>query len=406
MFASDLKVSTGNSSWQYWIDDVDNLPDLSISETKLAKDSIIVIMKEVFKARLNDYPPGPAEHPIGFCLHTNTFRTRSWLIWLAQSIQNALKQTNGRQLVDKLKNRKKFREVLLDLTVANVFINMGLEVELYQYIVETGRRPDLKVMDRKRKEQFYVEMTEIQYSNRAEQFRAVFSKISDLLSAEIMKNPRVYPIARILWHPSRDSIPFPDTLLEKIREAIDRARGSGFEILEEKGIIDLAVATQDNLSIINKWIEEKGLTSDEKMILSDNSILFGRTPHADLNYRLKAKLKSEKKQLPMELPNVIVIRDYLFFNAYRNSIREEIKIISKYLTYRNVAMFILIDGYGFNGFNKEVREGKHVYSLRYEKEHANEVLLITNTSSKANQFTRELRRKIIKGFVCGKPLLL
>jgi hypothetical protein len=103
---------------------------------------------------------------------------------------------------------------------------------------------------------------------------------------------------------------------------------------------------------------EEGVSSEERTLLN-SSILIGLIPHANINYRLKSKLKYEQKQLPASLPNIIVIRDYLFFNFYRN----EIKVIGKYLKYKNVAMFILIDGYSSNDINKEIREGRHLYSL-------------------------------------------
>ena len=151
--------SLNHYTWKYWIDDVDNIPNLSDSEIKLAKEAIRVIMKKVFKASINS--PSHSLGLVSTCLHTNTFRTRCWFIWLAQSIENVIKQTNGRQLVDKLKKKEMFRSLLLDLSVANNFINRGFDVEFYPKVNGTNKKHDLKVISRKTKEQFYVEISEL-----------------------------------------------------------------------------------------------------------------------------------------------------------------------------------------------------------------------------------------------------
>ena len=50
--------------------------------------------------------------------------------------------------------------------------------------------------------------------------------------------------------------------------------------------------------------------------------------------------------------------------SHRNRIRQELNVITKYLRYDNLGMLILIDGYGFDGFDKVVREGKHLYFFK------------------------------------------
>ncbi|MFZ1076409.1 MAG: hypothetical protein WAN47_03140, partial [Nitrosotalea sp.] len=284
--------------WDYWITHIDTEEGLTQTEKEKAKSSLRHL-KRFFGISL----PVLAQegHPIvwNYIYQFHNPSSRRWFVEFYDAIENVSRCNNSRKLVDKLKNREKFLEILFELDIANRFLKAGLNVEFYPKI-DTGKVPDLKVLNPETKEEFFVEITELGQSVQAREVTETFDVISKKLFLTTSNSkPTLLFTGRIHKYLSN---PHLKDILSKIDNALERCKSSGFEEIIEENVIELVIATDSKRDLLIDWASRRNMTGG----------FSGPTYQVDEIYRMATKMGTEQKQLPKDHLNIIIIRDYTF----------------------------------------------------------------------------------------------
>lgn len=371
--------------WAHWIAHVDSMKELSPLEKKNAKDALNSIRK-IFGTDLQTL--AEQQHPIVDNITNLAPWTRRWFDWFADGMQNALNQKNGSEIIDKIKDPRCYPLVVFELDVANGFISAGFEVEFYPKVNATEKVPDLKIINAETKEEFYVEITDLEASMQFRENWETFYPISMKLH-----DPTGDPASEGLDYKGRVhkflSKPNLDRILSKIGELKEKAIKTGFEELVEDGVIELAIATEDRKEELRAWAQERKI----------DAVFIGPSNEADEIHRLSLKIETEQRQLPKDMLNVIVIRNLTWFIWRSKNVEEVIIKLEDYVyKHAHVAFCIIIEEWLGGKIVPVQSKGDHLYFTKRNDLFTRGTIILTNKFITDKKISLDCASKIKQAF--------
>lgn len=245
------------------------------------------------------------------------------LIRLADELKSFENADGFRCLVRRLRDARNAAEALTVLSVASKFRNAGFIASFDPKVKETGKVPDLLLIDSDNSEEMYVEVSRLTRGREQEYNSYVYLTIvNHVLDAiytspgvDDITKPRVQPHVQILGSISLKKLP---EVVQGIRERIySTAVNNEYWEGPVGNLIEMAVSPANDHSQAKAWAAERGITD------------LVQAPLINLDQELrKAKDKINKKleQLPPDKPGIIAIptESLLFLAFYPHDIIIEI----------------------------------------------------------------------------------
>lgn len=352
--------------WNYWIKDVDDIEGLSSVEKEKAKHAFVIV-KDTFGT--NPQSLLENRHPIISDLVNRAPWTRTWFVYFANALEELQQHENGQKILTKLKNSNWYHKTLLELDVAMALEKAGFNIVFYPNLEKNEKVPDLKIINKETKEEFFVEVSELGSSIQERESYETFDKIA----MHIFRNARTEKGESLLYRGRVNkylSQPNLERIISKIDTLIRNTRKSGFEELVEDNVIELAFAKSEYLNELKSWGTRRNIQEG----------LLGPSYDVDENYRLGVKIEREQEQLPKDILNILVIRDSpLLLSAY-NSIEKTVSRIEEYVyKHDHLAMCVVMNSY-ISGMGEDVFKmiGDHIFSRRYSETFQRDLLILSN----------------------------
>jgi hypothetical protein len=333
-----------NYTWNYCISHVNTIDSLTPYEKEKAKNALEYI-KDLFDEDLTRLIN--EKHPITHHIAMNFAPlTRRWLVSLIESINALSNQTNGSKILNKIRDKDKFKEALLQLYIGKCLIDSGFSIEFLEED-NKSKTVDWKITDLKAGEQIFVELTEISkppdWQKRLE--RALDQISTTVFNIILPSNNRPHLLYRGRFFKKYISKPVLAELLRKIKSTAEKARKKGFADLVEENTICLAFATEDNKHLLKSWsIEQKVINTEEEF--EDFSTSVFRMPTFQINEvdRIFTRIEDKKGQLVKKSLNILIIRDDRVFYS-RNFIPTYINYLEQFVyDHDYLSMLIIVGG--------------------------------------------------------------
>jgi hypothetical protein len=332
-------------SWDKYIEQADLIEGLTDEERQSLKRGIKdlrTFMGEQFLQRA-----ATEGNPVFFWyLRQAVPHAKRSLIRLANDLVSFEVAHKFRSVVGRLKDGSKASEALTVLSAAAKFRDVGFHVSFDPYHKDTGRVPDLLLVDPDNAEEIYVEVSRLLKGGEQEHNSRVFFTIHNHVWDAIWRSPgvdditkpRVQPYVEILGSISLKALPL---VLQEIRETIySTATDNEYRERSIANVVEMAVSPANDHSRAKKWAADRGIT---------NGLV--QSPPINLENELKRakdKVYDELEQLPPDKPGIIAIPTqtmlFLAFDPYDiiTEVAEEAKHHSNLLC---VALFhAIIDG--------------------------------------------------------------
>lgn len=307
-------------NWGLYIQQCDRI-ELAEDLRKKAKDSYRYLqeklgtgfLKRAFKERhpiytwyfCNSAPPARLSL-IRFTESLRAFETAPKFSAILKRIKRPLKRIEDLQDIT---------EAMASVEVANRFLGAGFDVQLEPSIkvkASTGdgriKKPDFKIIDRQNGQAIVVEVSRMMASDNQRLTSATYNAVFDLLihwgmhsdpeSFKDILNPRhILPYAIIHRGIEKDEL---NKLVHDLKVLIEEVRATGeFRELIVPDTIEVGVASYDNHEVAKQWARDRGMR--------EGDIVQGANISSDEIARTKVKIREKLKQLPSDMPGMIVI---------------------------------------------------------------------------------------------------
>lgn len=303
-------------NWDLYVNQCDRIK-LTDDQRQRSKDSFRYLEKTLgtgfLRRAFNE------RHPVFTWYFCNSApQARLSLIRFAESLRAFETDPKFNALIKRIKRRIKRMEDFQDITeamsvveVANRFLQAGFDVELEPAInVNDGRtkNPDFKIVDRETRQSIIVEVSRMMASDNQRLTSATYEGVFNLLvhwgmhsDPEAYKNilqPRhILPFAII--HRGMEQ-PELNEILKLLKTLIEYVRATGeFAELIVPGTIEVGIASYGNHEIAKKWARDRGI--------KEGDIAEGANFSSDEVARTIVKIREKLKQLPADVPGMIVI---------------------------------------------------------------------------------------------------
>jgi hypothetical protein len=290
-----FKTLTDYTDWNKLIEHCDSLDELSGLEKKKAKRAFKVLQKQFGDSFLKS--AFDARHPIFEYLINRAPWTRKWIIWFADAIGELKSQENHESLFARLQDAEKFPEALSVLEIACHLCRVGFTISVDPKVEISGgiKIPDLKACDVDNREEFFVEVS-IQRTSEVEQEAwQTFERIHSLFWRSV---PFIHYCGRVHKTLADKHL---DQILKKVENILENCTKEGaFQEIVVKGVIEIGIAPEGDKEILHEWAVERGLKVGEFS-----------GPSYDVNEVLRTKrtIRDEQRQLPRDLPNIVVVKN-------------------------------------------------------------------------------------------------
>jgi hypothetical protein len=384
-----------NRNWDYWINSVDESDGLSPNEKQKAKAAFHVI-RDLFGEDLQASVIAP-KHPIYDLLWNRAGWTRRWLINFSEAVESCIAQKNSVELMTKLKDPKMYKEGLLHLDIAKRFVDSGFLVEFLKED-RINKVPDLKIVNPFTGEEIFVELTEmgqsIQSKDSSETFREISMKLLSIMARE--EGPRL--IHKGIIHKPHLSKPSREKILKDIDEIAEKAGKTGFEEMIEEGVIELAIAREDNSRSLEEWAQKRKMDRQSSLSMP----LF----FPDETYRLSTKIREKFLQLKKGNTNILIIRANTFFFRAHN-IDDAISRVEEFVfENKDLLLCVIIGGYMGGEEQDKIRsKGNHLYLVRSDGLITREVMILSNKFFKGGPVGDDSYSKVKHALIAGTTLI-
>jgi hypothetical protein len=270
-------------------------------------------------------------NPIFFWFFRNSApHARRSLIRLTEKLTRFQDATGFGTLISRLKNRDKSAEALTVIGTAANFSRVGFVVSFDPKLKDTGKVPDLLLLDPDSGQEIYVEVSRLRKGGlqelNSQVHNAIFTGVLDAVwsvsNAGDVTTLHVLPYVHILECISLKELP---RVLERIREAIfETARSHEYRELKIGTLVELAVSPANDHSKAKAWANERKMRD------------LVEAPPIDLDNELTkaiGKVRKELDQLPTDKPGIIAIptsENMLFFAFHPQEIISEIAGEARY----------------------------------------------------------------------------
>jgi len=342
-----LKSSEDYQSWDKLSEHCEILETLSNFEKEKAKRSF-QFLKTIFGESFlkSAFETG---HPLTQTITNLAPWTRKWFIWFAEALEELKEQENYDSLLIRIKDTKKFSEALSVLEVAHKLFKTGFKV-CFDPKIKVGSNskvPDIKVINKETDEIIYIEVSAQKQSKNQREASITAQKIVNTL----WHGPFfLYYCGRIYKTLSKRHL---DEVTNEIKSVLEKvyAEKNFYEYLKED-VIELGLATEEDKQILEKWAVERKLKIGEI-----------RGPPFDTNelIRVKRAIDKEQRQLPTDIPNIVVINNSnLFFHI--KDMRKAISELEEEV-YQHPHLLITIISGSYVGFAEETsfKKDQHAF---------------------------------------------
>lgn len=399
--------------WDKYIQQCD-LIELSKVDSERAKDSFRYL-KEVFgKGFLKR--AARERHPIFTWYFVNSApRARLSLIRLVDALRALENAPNFVTVLRRIKKRIKRDEDLSDIgeglsvvEVAHKFFQSGFDIEFEPDVVvpnHLGRAgpklPDMKITNKKTGEEIIVEVSRMRAGDHQRLTSRTYEVIWNVLVSEGMhSDPEAL---KDILHP-RYILPYalihrgiedPDLkgIVDKIRALINQVRAGGkFSEMIIPGTIEVGIASYDDHHLAREWAAARGIR--------ETSFVEGPNILQDELSRAKSKLRVKVKQLPENMPGIVVIlaSENLIFFVYdvrgiTAALAEEAEKYSK--LFRAVMFHTFDDG---RDENTSLDIGPHTFTRSVRSDGAVEQCLVIRNNSCSQTVSTETLEMVERPF--------
>jgi hypothetical protein len=227
--------------------------------------------------------------------------TRKWAVWFAEALRELKTQPKYQDLLRRLIDGKKYGEAISVLQVAYKFSKAGFQVTIDPTVKISGHEkiPDLMLVDAETGEEVAVEVSVLGMSKSMLDAFGTMQAITDVMI-------RFFPALQYSGRaPKILAKKHLEQVVMQVKRTVDRAQKENrFIELIIDGVIELAVAPENDKQLLENWTQEHKLTAGG----------FEGPPYdADEIRRTKLKFGKEQRQLPHDRPTILVIQnDNLF----------------------------------------------------------------------------------------------
>jgi hypothetical protein len=295
------------------------------------------------------------------------------------------------------------------IEVAHRFSQAGFDVELEPSIqVRTtagdGRvkKPDFKIIDRESGTSIVVEVSRMMASDNQRLTSTTYETIFNLLvfggmhsdpeSYKDILNPRhILPFAIIHRGIEKEEL---DDIVKRLETLIEHVRFTGeFAELIIPNTIEVGIASYDNHDVAKKWARDKGMR--------EGDLVQGASISSDEVARTKIKIREKLKQLPANMPGMIVIEAkenlLLFVYDIRSLAATFGEEVAKYPNLlRTVIFHSFVDG---STESASANVGPHTFSHLIRSDRSTEQSLTIRNSECSFTVPRETIRKLEAIFI-------
>ena len=293
-----------------WNNLINNCEKLDLSA--LDKTNAKVALKFLSKELGNDFLRNgfASQHPIlGNYIFNQAPWTRKWLTWFANSLKEIKDQDNYQNLLKRLKDSDKYKEALSVFKIAVKLSLSGFSISIDPKISKSERTkiPDLKIINNENGEELFVEVSIQGRSIIAKEASMTSEKINDLFWKYLPQLMYSGIVHKTLSETHLHSV------LIKINRTIDKVLSeNAFHELIIDGVLEIGIAPINEKESLENWSANRGLQIGE---------FKGPPYYINEIQRLRGKIDSEQRQLPLEFPNIVVIYNNNLFLMNNNIIQ-------------------------------------------------------------------------------------
>lgn len=383
----ELGTSSDWTNWDYWKEQVNQGEELSEFEKQKVVNALDILCGEVGEAFLQYAFAN--HHPLINYLVNMAPWTRRWLRWFGEAIQQIGHCPSSKHLLHKLGDAQGFATAFNEFWTATKLMRAGFGIEFYPKVSIRARQkiPDLKIVNEKTSETFFVEVAGIKESIQAREASETFNAISTVLFRHISE---VEPIGRIYKPLSKPHLEEIIAMLEKLVEET-KLTGEMKQLVEE-GTLEIALAPRGNREPLAIWAKERGI---------ETGSLSGPSWDVDEVMRAKRKIEDEQTQLPLDTLNVLVIRSPELFMGNRD-MKRVIGILEESIySYDYIVACILFTEYLSSPAKGEsLIKGQHIYVKKQGVADllTEEILILINRFANKGSITPSSFAGLIRAF--------
>lgn len=360
------------------------LEGLSQLEKEKGRQAFEFLKKELGEGFLREI--FGARHPLESYIANTAAWTRRWLIWFAEAINDLKRHGNFDSLLFRLRDPGKFLEGLSVLDVGHKLSQVGFGLSFDQKIDVSGHRktPDIRALDVESKEEFYVEVSILNGSLVQKNAMETLDGITQVFWSAI---PFLRYSGRIHKTLSRSHL---DEIRTKVSEELSRvSKEGGFRELNISGVLDLAMASETGMQLLEKWVAERGLVVGQ---------MTGPAINVDEVFRVKRKIEAEQRQLPIDKPNVLVVMSNDVFWGGPD-IAEKINHLEEAVyEYPHLLCAVVSGRYMGVGESRSIMKDQHVFTVKPRTDlHVEQHLILLNKYCAHKVYPRTIT-KIYNGF--------
>lgn len=285
------------TNWDILTNHFYGIKDITEEQKEMVKNAFLFLKIEFGENYLREID---LNHPMNFHINNYVLASRLWFVDLAADIKRLKEFPNYKSLYRRLKKSRKFPEAFSVLEITIKFCKAGFNIEFDPKVKVNGRpkEPDLRVISSSNGDSFFCEVSVLNASvieknamnTELKLFNAVISLPNLLFAGKV---------ERILDENEIKSI--SDQIFELKKRVNEETR---FGELIIKDVLTLGLSTEENKDKIIKWAKEHNceVGNFEQPYFESNEL-----------QRMKTKINKERKQLPYDRPNLIMIYDNDFF---------------------------------------------------------------------------------------------
>lgn len=380
-----FKDSSDHYCWDKHIEYYEKTNEIDDDEKRKLVYSI-KYLKTLFS---KDFLKNSKSHYISSLLLNRTEFCRKEIIWMVQSLKSFENNPESYKL---LKNKLIDPNVLTKegipfLEIGSFFINNGFEVFFEPEIVNFKKKPDILIIENKRKDKIYIEVSTLNQSETISIRRSNYYKISDILSRNNVRfSGKIYK-----------EIDYKEIELikSKIRKLVTTCReNNSIEYLrldETNQSIELAIAPHSRLDDLKLWVYKKNYKIETLESLG--------LDYAKYTYRITSnKIKKEIQQIPKNETGLIILKIEPIYLLTVN-INEAInKIKKKIENYPNLIGLFIISNIVDATDDFETENNKDYYGSFSMFGVNKRLVLYVNNELYNNKINYKTKNKIIKMF--------
>lgn len=317
------------TKWDNFVAQIDDI-NLSEEDKNRARNAIRYLEKTLGKHFFSDIIQ--SGHPLLSQYFINSANlARIQLIDFAESLQALEKSPNFHTVIAKIKKATKFSEGSTILETAYRFHKAGFSIAFDEIVSFTDgaelktKKPDIKIVNDRSKEEIYVEVSEAGKSQSEIDNSQTYDYIYRFVHHIIFSDPELMDFVNpkhILLHVKILRAMSKKELIEAgliIESLVERVRNTEeFQEMFVENMIEIAASPSHDHSKAEAWAKERNITN-----FVENCFF-----HPNELGRVLNRLEEELEQLPLDKPGIVVLWNNANLLFYLHNIKEITKKIA------------------------------------------------------------------------------